>query len=185
MFELCQEYGEIIAIVPIPAGQCQFDVPFNIESPSVSASSVMLSAVGIPSSPGYAEATHPSAPALFMRSGFFVDGYDARASASTIISIRPKPSVKGTAKRGLDGSSYSVKVTASTEEAPDVVSAFVRAITHHECFHLFLVDTNNQCYLVRGVFPATSMQYNMQLPVYNLGEVSFELHCVNGIQPIY
>lgn len=180
MIDYCEEYGEIIAIVPVPAGQCTHSVPFNVRNSHVGPRDTELSLdMG-----EAAAAAYVYAGILFGSSGFFVEGWDSRAHARTVITIRPHPSIKSTPKMSAEGISYTVKVSATTEENVDAVNKFVNELTSYPYFDLFLVSSTMQCYVIRGIEPATSVQFDQQLPLYKGGTVNFELHCVNGIQYI-
>lgn len=184
MIDLCSEYGDIVAIIPIPSSLCHHTIPFCVHATSVPAASIMLLAVGLPDQPGYVPSGIPTAALLFRHSGFYVNGSDLRARAGTIITIAPHPTAKASAKKTVDGTSFTAKVSAHTDEETQAVQQFVNEIAGHEAFDLFIVMSDDKCFLLRGIFPASNLQYDQQLPLYSGGDVTFEIHCVNGFQAI-
>lgn len=169
--------GSITEVYLVPIETISCNVPFNVRSKDIlQATSFKVNETAM---------TDKSALIAEVRklAGMLVEGvYDSNAHANSI-EIQTDVSVKNSDKKDITGTNYTVKITAKTLEDVSHLSYFANTIANTE-FDVFIIDSDEDLFLVRGSRYATNLSVLAAVPRSNGHEIEAEVLSVNGIQKI-
>lgn len=164
--------GNIVAIFPVPSGTYNFAVPFNVRATTIS-----LSDITSLSESAFIDD-------LYRRGGLMISSVQYLADPSRTITIEERPSIKASTKKARPGLYFNVKISARSFDMQKTVESFVRYIQDAPYFDTFILDTEDNLYLVRGVEPATDISTDIVLPRTQEQQIDIEVNCVNGLQQV-
>lgn len=173
MYDCLELLDEIIEIYPIPSGTVTFPLPFQARS--------------VAASPSHKEAGTDKPVSLeWLRSqpGMVVEAVAADNTHARTIIIEDKPTVKGSQKTSVAGRYFQMSVSAKSHQDTDAVQEFVNWVSDADSFDTFIVDASENIYVIRGVYPATSIELTTNLPLYKDHDISLSVECVNGLQTV-
>lgn len=175
----CEEIlQDVIYIIPIESGKLGCDIPFNVGSmPTLSVSSFSL--VGSRYNSVSALVSQLKSRRCFLTEASVEGGTHARS-----VFIEEKPSIKATSKTGTMGRYFDTKVSAKSIDDVESVTDFVNEVAGWPWFDLFLIDSDDNLYFLRGQRSASNIELNQALPSANTHDIDLQIMSVNGVQKI-
>lgn len=163
---------DIIEIYPVPTDVLSWQTPVMIPASSISWPT-LVNGSGL-------------ADLAWLRSqcGLVVDSVKDHNSNARTLLIENNISVKASLKQNIAGNYYQVSVNVHTRADISDAQYFVASVDAARSWDTFVVDVNDQVYVVRGVYPATSISLNAVLPLSKSHEIILSSECVNGIQMV-
>lgn len=165
--------GNIVAVHLLPLGVASFPLPFNVRATKVNASDIRLNGKKM------------TMPMLKATRCIALDDYIIYNNcADNSVMAEPGISVKETSKTVAAGTYYTTKISCKTYDLVEDVRQLVYDYTGMEAFDVFLVDSEDRVFLLRGVEPATSIELSDNLPVSVADSVEVQMVTVNGLQRV-
>lgn len=175
----CEEIlQDIVCIVPIKSVIFGCSLPFNAGGkPTLSVN--MLTIAGESYNSVSSLVVHLKARRCFLTEATVEGGTHANS-----VIIEEKPSIKATSKSGAMGRYFDTKVSAKSIDDVESVTDFVNEVAGWPWFDLFLIDSDDNLYLLRGQRSASNIELNQALPSANTHDIDLQIMSVNGIQKI-
>jgi len=167
----------ITEVYPIPIGTFSCSVPFNVRNVS------QLNATSFSKGTTAMATVTDLIASVREHAGMLVEGVYGSSSPANSIEIQPDVSVKNSNKTDITGTNYTVKVTAKTLDRMECLNYFTNTIAQTD-FDMFIIDSEENLFLVRGAKHATELSVSASVPRSNGHEIEAEILSVNGIQKI-
>lgn len=168
----CTEmFNQVLAIHPIPVGEIDYTVPFNVRQASTSLAGMSLANAA-------ALATLLSAHESFST---VPDYYDV--SSSDVFELSETGSLKATSKKEAAGYIYNVSVQMKLLNATAQSDAFLRKLTTVE-YDLVIETLDGDWYLVRTPVNGYTCTTEDNQQNERTVSITIDINNVNGIQPI-
>ena len=164
--------GNVVAIFPVPSGTYDIAVPFNVRATTIALSDI----TNLSESDFLAD--------LYSHGGLMISAVQYLSNASRTITIEERPTIKSAAKKDRAGLYFNVKISARSLDMQKTVENFITYLMQYPYFDTFILDSEDNIYLVRGIEPATDMSADIVLPRTQEQQIDMEVNCVNGLQQV-
>ena len=170
----CSELiSDVIAIYPVPA-----DGPYINQVPArIIRTNVPVSSLSRTDGKDFFS-TLRSEP------GMIAESYNTDSAPAGTLEIMDFPTLKSSPKNNVAGNYFEVTISAKSIMMIDQVQDFSDRIDQYETIDVYILDSEGNWYIVRGLYRAFSLSVNYKLPNRDAHEISLTLSNVNGVQRI-
>lgn len=173
MLDCLELLDEITEIYPIPVGVVSFPVPFQVRQTTAA-----------PTYPADGIQNPVSVAWLRTQRGMVIEAVANDNTHARSLLVEDYPSAKGSSKTSAAGRYFQMSVSAKSHQDVDQVQDLVNYVNSYEAFDTFIVDASQNIYVIRGVYPATSIEVTTNLPLAREHEITLSVECVNGLQTL-